>query len=263
VSYLIVHSIKRFMLKKNTMKVKSIKMWVLDKNVNIFLMWFAFLFTFLLLPNSVFAYTITTTVNSSSLTAVGYTDGGTDLRQSDAELITTTGAGDLTQVIMSVAKVASPGDTVVVKVYANSGAVPTGAALGTSDALLPSQTNCPGGSSATRDETFTFSTPVALSASTDYWIALERTGSLDGTNFYRPCGDDAVVTNDFALKNNGTWSSSSDQSIRLFATIDEGGGGATTATSTPVDNANANQFYGVVLFLVGFWGTIWFFRKRA
>lgn len=42
------------------------------------------------------------------------------------------------------------------------------------------------------------------------------------------------------------------------------GGGGSTATSTEgtVDNAIDALFYGFILFAIGFWGIIWFFRRR-
>jgi len=36
---------------------------------------------------------------------------------------------------------------------------------------------------------------------------------------------------------------------------------AAIGTSTPVDSAASDLFYGVLLFVIGFWGMIWFFRK--
>jgi len=38
--------------------------------------------------------------------------------------------------------------------------------------------------------------------------------------------------------------------------------GTATATSTSVDSAVDDLYHGVVIFLVGFWGVIWFFRKN-
>jgi len=223
---------------------------------------------FLLPGTFVFAdYTISTVTNSSSLTAVGYTDGAGDDRVSDAQQVITTGAGTVSSIVMSVATAGSPGDNLVMKIYADSGDLPSGAAIATSNNVSAGVmgSGCPGGNSATRDETFTFSSPVSLSAATKYWFAIERTGALDGTDFYRACGDDAgaITPNSFA-KYTSSWANSP-QTIRLTADVVEGGSsGTSTATSTDVtvDNPNQNLFNGVILFMLSFWGVIWFFRKN-
>jgi len=41
-----------------------------------------------------------------------------------------------------------------------------------------------------------------------------------------------------------------------------GGSSAASSTTTAVDSAVDDLYHGVVIFLVGFWGVIWFFRKN-
>lgn len=103
------------------------------------------------------------------------TDGGAANEQY-AQQFTMGGTGhsiDATTVLMS--KIGTPAGTMVAELFADSGGLPTGGALGTSDAVTI-DTAVTTTSPNYNWVNFTFSTPVALSASTIYHLVIRTIG---------------------------------------------------------------------------------------
>jgi len=94
-----------------------------------------------------------------------------------AQSFTTSGAGDIGTITgAQLIKTGTPTDDVTASIQADSGGNPSGTPLGTSGAVDVQATTCG------TEYTFTFSTPVAVSASTLYWVVFQRTGSTDSSN---------------------------------------------------------------------------------
>jgi len=114
---------------------------------------------------------------------------------------------------------------------------------------------------------FTFSSPIALSASTVYWLVTSRSSYADVN--VQLCGTVGSGGGNQAHSSTGatgSWTGSSASSFDTATDVVEGSpppppATTTEATRTPVDSANQDLFYGVLLFMVGFWGTVWFFKK--
>jgi len=136
----------------------------------------------LLSPNT--TYALTTTVIKSTYDGSTQTFGQTGNYQYAGQgFQIATSNQSLTNVKFCLEKVGSPTDNVKVEVYAHSSGLdaPTGTALVTSDVVAGSglSTSCASLS------TFTFSTQYEITASTQYWFVLSRSGSLNDTNYYR------------------------------------------------------------------------------
>lgn len=106
--------------------------------------------------------------------------GNVSANQKVGQTFTTVGAIDVTAIAFSFGKNGSPTDDVTVDIFATSGGNPTGTSLGTSNAI--------GSASIGNVVTFTFPTPIALSATTLYAAVLSRSGAVDGTNFFSVTG---------------------------------------------------------------------------
>jgi hypothetical protein len=91
------------------------------------------------------------------------------------QTITTTGAIDVANVVLKVQTVASPTDALLVKIYASNKTTLLGTSRSVDSSLM---------SGSLTDFSFTFNSAVSLSATTEYFIVVERTGSLDNTNYY-------------------------------------------------------------------------------
>jgi len=117
------------------------------------------------------------------------TDTGSDFAAGNATITQqgqgfTMGANAMlaTKAVFNIKKVLAPTGTMVAKLYASTGtmgstATPTGAALDTSDTI-----NVADLQTAYTPITFQFSTPVSLSATTDYFVAVEYTAG-DASNY--------------------------------------------------------------------------------
>lgn len=68
----------------------------------------------------------------------------------------------------------------------------------------------------------------------------------------------------FAIITMPTWATNpTGVAIRFSALFEYPIDSSTATTTISVDNEPQNLFNGVILFVVGFWSTIWFFRKRV
>jgi len=185
-----------------------------------------------------------------------------------AAKFTTVGVGDVVTAHVILKKVNTSSDNVIVSVFATDGTKPTGSTLGDSDAVAISSfsTGC-----ASVD--FTFSTPVTISAATEYWLVLSRTGTLDNTNRPQVCGTSSGGDHQVTIHrtDTGVWQDGGSlDTMQIGGSVDitEGGGGggggeATTTEPTVINNPNQDLFNGIVLFLVSFFGTVWLFRRRT
>jgi len=155
----------------------------------------------------------------------------------------------------------SPTDNLVAAIYSDSGGQP-GTLIGSSQLSH----------SALAADCSTINTwpsiSASLTASTVYWVVLYRSGSADATNDYKACLADgttikqsppAISWSNYIY---GYW-------VGNLVTSSGGGGGGggggasfmISTTTQLVDNPAQNMFNGMVLLIVGFFGTIWFFRR--
>lgn len=86
----------------------------------------------------------------------------------------------LNVVAVKLTKEGSPADDITLEIQSNSSDRPSGTVLETASTVS--------GATLTSTSTwydFTLDAPLALSASTQYWIVVGRSGATDNTNFYR------------------------------------------------------------------------------
>jgi hypothetical protein len=107
---------------------------------------------------------------------------------SRGQTFTTTTATSVSSVRLSIWKTASPTDNLTVSIYAVSGGLPTGSALGTSNIVVGSTLGTTALTGLNSPTTFTFATPVALAASTQYALMPARSTGLNATNYYNITG---------------------------------------------------------------------------
>jgi hypothetical protein len=124
------------------------------------------------------------------------------------------GSETLNIVALKLSKDGSPADNVTVEIHSNATDRPSGTALETASSVS--------GATLTGTPTwidFTLDAPLSLSASTQYWIVVSRSGSPDNTNFYRWRRSAADVEATWLLSTDtGSWSaggSSWDSTFRL------------------------------------------------
>jgi hypothetical protein len=126
---------------------------------------------------SLFAYRTAIQQLASNITqALGASAGNTAVAQS----FTPASTLDVNEIRLALVKNSAPTDNVSLQIWSDTGANLPNAAIATADNVYA------GGaiSLTTSWLTFQFSTPVSLSASTKYWLVVQRSGALDGTNFY-------------------------------------------------------------------------------
>jgi hypothetical protein len=109
------------------------------------------------------------------------TFGNTTLQSRKAQSFTTVGAIDVNEIRIAILKDASPVDNVSLTIYSDTGANLPNASIQAADNVY----NGANVSTTMSWVAFQFATPVALSASTKYWIVVQRSGAVDATNFYR------------------------------------------------------------------------------
>jgi hypothetical protein len=124
-----------------------------------------------------------------------------------AQSFTTAGAIDVATVRVAINKSASPTDDVSLQIWSDTGANLPNASIATADNVY----NGAALSSTPSWLEFQFSTPVALSASTKYWLVPQRSGAVDATNFYqvRTVGGDLYASGGQSILNTGVWGAES------------------------------------------------------
>lgn len=115
--------------------------------------------------------------------------GGTGSNQRVAQGFTLTESAQIKVVRIAVGRYAVPTDEVILKIYNDNSGVPGSQVSGAASWSIEGRglTNAGGTNGETADSLFTefvFSDPVQLSAGTQYYLVLERTGSYDGSNYY-------------------------------------------------------------------------------
>lgn len=156
-------------------------------------------------PVSATRYRINVTANgspASTLRIVELDLYDTTLAQYDALAMSFSSGSDAVRAKrawLKLGKVGAPSGNLTVSIYANSGGVPSGSALATSEIMLAAELD-----RVPRRWDFLFSTPPLLSASTTYWLVLETTASADEDNYAfwvtgsGPAFGDAMATYDGA-----------------------------------------------------------------
>jgi hypothetical protein len=132
-----------------------------------------------------------------------------------AQSFQVTDAMSLKYVFIGIGKGENPTDNVCVKIHSDTTGSP-GTLLGTSENIA--------GTSLTDSyiwTRFTFTTTISLSASTTYWIVVERTGSLDAVNWYKVDTNQACGYSSGAFKIYvSSWASVSPDTDMNFAVSD-------------------------------------------
>jgi len=224
-----------------------------------FVRWLS-IFGLLFIPSFAFAdYTVTpatySTGNLIDMSAANNTNGG--------QIFTTVGVGDVSRIdICLSSNIGSQTGDVTMDIYAASGNDPTGSSLGQATIVA----NTVSGAAALY--TFTFGTPVSLSASTDYVAVIGRTDNSVGN--VKGCGNAVEATNGvYSDDNAATWNALSAVFYMTVFVTEAGGGG--TGTTTPqvfstttqlVDNPNQDFANGLWLFLAGAWFMVYLFAKK-
>jgi hypothetical protein len=129
---------------------------------------------------SAFAYR-TAIQNLAGNTTVNMGELSTNIAM--AQSFTTVGAIDVNEIRVAVQRFGTPADNLTCAIYSDTGANKPNASLQAADNVYV------GSALSTTSSwlAFQFATPVALSATTKYWIVLERSsGTADGSNYYRP-----------------------------------------------------------------------------
>lgn len=105
---------------------------------------------------------------------------GTSTAWYRAQSFEVTESETLNTVAVKILKDGSPADNLTIEIHSNATDRPSGTALATSDSVS--------GATLTGIATwidFDLTAPLALTADTQYWIVLKRSGAADDTNFYR------------------------------------------------------------------------------
>ena len=147
------------------------------------------------------------TVSYLNRTSTAFVDhfvyGGTGSYEKFASSFSVSSPGaSITTVIVYLKKTNSPSDNVVVTIEGESSGSPDGTPLGTATFAASSLSTSVGAI------TFTFSTPVVLSAGT-YWVTVGRSGARDTTNCAVLANDGASVTSASKARSSGVWSNDS------------------------------------------------------
>jgi len=116
---------------------------------------------------------IDTNTDLSSSIGIGQSSSQPRLAQS----FTTVDAFSFNSAVVHLFKTGSPTDNVVADLYASSAGMPTGTSLG--QATVVAASDIPATTTAT---TFTWPTPISLSAATQYCLVMSRSGTLGTTN---------------------------------------------------------------------------------
>lgn len=212
---------------------------------------------FILSPTRTFAYTLTTGADTSQdFTAVFYASNDT---AKVSQTLLTIGSGDISSVTYRMKKSGSPTMNLTLTIYDTSGDLPTGSVLGTSNSVAA--TGLP--SDCSTDVTFTFSSPVALSAASSYAFVL-NSDAYSTTNNVTVCGSGASEYTDGRHGYyDGTWHLAGSQ-YDEYVTMDVSTGGGsssstTTSTSTPeeVQATGVLGILGLLSFISGLAFTLW------
>jgi hypothetical protein len=148
----------------------------------------------------------------------GYTIGETSSSEAVAQSFTTSGAIDVNEIRVPIQKFGSPTDNVSLQIWSDSSSTPN-ASLATADNLYT------GANISITNSwlTFQFAAPVSLSASTKYWIVVQRSGAVDAVNYYRwvANGTGVYAGGGRSLRVSGVWSAESAANDMCFQVLTE------------------------------------------
>lgn len=116
------------------------------------------------------------------------------------------------RIVFKVTKTGTPTDSAKISIQTNSGSAPSGTILASSTI---SGANWPASGNIA---TSTLSTTASLEANTTYWVVWERTGALDGSNYYglylkQTTGGYANGT--YAIYNGSAWADDSGTDVQV------------------------------------------------
>jgi hypothetical protein len=149
----------------------------------------------------------------------GQSFGNNAISEAVAQSFTPASAIDVTSIRVALNKSGTPTDNVSLKIYSDTGANLPNASLGTAD-------NVYNGANVSTTQSwveFHFATPVSLSASTKYWMVLERSTAVDGSNNYlvRYNSGSVYASNGVSVRNSGTWGAESSTNDMVFQILTE------------------------------------------
>lgn len=170
--------------------------------------------------------------------------------------------GAIKHINICLSKVASPTDDLNIQIYNDD--------FGDPGSFVYTQTVINGTSLSTSNIYYHLeraSGPFYLEAGR-YWIRLSRSGAINATNYFETCGTTSTVELGYTVLLEDS------SLVRTMVTSLVGFNFLVTATSTPVtgtltvndatiDNPVLSLALGVLLFVIGFYGVIWFFKKRS
>jgi hypothetical protein len=108
------------------------------------------------------------------------TFGGSATTAARAQSFTPGANMDVNEIRVPIIKTASPTDNVTLSIYSDTGANLPNASIQAADNVY----NGAAISTTPSWLSFQFATPVSLTSGTKYWFVVERSGAVDGTNFY-------------------------------------------------------------------------------
>ncbi len=164
------------------------------------------------------------------------TDGGAANEQYSQQFSMGGTGRDIDAISVVMAKTGTPAGTMVAEIFADSGGLPTGAALGTSNALTINTVvlgTHPGGYGFIG---FTFGTPISLSASTVYHLVIRTIGFTQDagvTDLYWGGDAGGIHTGDGETYDDGgsTWSAIAPATVLYFQIFPYNYFGATTISA--------------------------------
>jgi len=195
------------------------------------------------------------TIETTSLNnAAGYL-GDVSSRTQLAQRIDIGEGGEIVFFQTNVAILGSPTDNLLIDIRTDNAGEPSGTSVLSSPVVVA------GGSLVTSCLPYdlVLSQTTNLDPATSYWVVFYRSTGVDGSNHYVVCGDNSSASGLASAAYNGaSWTSFGGNTFRVeLDTIP-----ATPEIPTAeVNNEAEALYYGFVLYLIGFWGVIWFFRK--
>jgi hypothetical protein len=150
--------------------------------------------------------TIPILAQSDASTEISYlnADIGGTLVTGGAQRFSLTDAADITDISVGLMRVGSPPGNLRIELLTSSGTVPSSTVLGTSGTMAATSVS----NVTITWYTFTFSTPVSLSAATDYWFAIRNSNdTTSSSNIIGIYGSstDVYAGHPMAQRQNGSW----------------------------------------------------------
>lgn len=150
-------------------------------------------FLLLLVPSFALAdYSITGSTQSVVEQTFGFASNNSNMT---AQGFTTVGAGTIASVVSQTA-FGGAASAATISIQADSAGAPSGVDLG-SVSITPN--------ASCANSTWTFGTPVSVSATTKYYLVFTRTAGFSTTNYLSNCGENPALTNLVVLRFDTSW----------------------------------------------------------